>query len=142
MTPTPDERDEEVRKLIRRLPINHPKVIFPSNMRRDIAYLLATKLGAKYDIVGPFTTKGAMKEVIGMPPFDGHYEQLVTLHDGTITRIVIPQNGIAIIYGLQYSLHEANSETEAYFARVNGITDEWLRQQLGTLTRHDNKYLL
>lgn len=140
--PLRDGFDEDVRRLRSRLPIGFPKVVDPDDMKRGENYVLALRMRERFDLVGPFQVNGQRQEVLGRTPYVGHYDHQVIMHDGSSRRVVIPYRGIALICRLQYSLHEWNTEAEEYFAKVNGINEEWMRTQLGLLSRSDNKYLL
>lgn len=101
-----------------RLPADFPPTVDPVSIDRTKEFVLAVRgLTGALMLVGPFKVLGALTHIVNMPPFDGHHGLHVRiLSTQVVKRIVVPLGGFAVVYGMQYSLHEHSGVTDAYFA--------------------------
>lgn len=124
-----------------KLPIDFPRVVKPIEMSHKRSYLLVLKTSGRHNVIGPFQLNSTPEIVTNKHPFNGHMSLETILDDGVTGHIIVPREGIAVICGIQYSLHDATKETSAYFSRACMKNDRWVRHQLCTFNRRHNKYV-
>lgn len=101
-----------------RLPNDFPPTVDPKTIDCTKEFVLAVRgLTGSLMLIGPFKVVGQLSTIVNMPPFDGHCGLHVKiLSTQVLKRIVVPTGGFAVIYGMQYSLHEHSKEADIYFA--------------------------